>query len=64
MTFNELLLLIIAMGFGVVSFALAGKFIIEAYMEYIQVKTGIRVVTDKMMEELAEQLQEEEEDER
>lgn len=63
MTFNELLLLIIAMGFGVVSFALAGKFIIEAYMEYIQVKTGIRVVTDKMMEELAGQL-EEEEDER
>lgn len=63
MTFNELLLLIIAMGFGVVSFALAGKFIIEAYMEYIQVKSGIRVVTDKMMEQLAEQM-EEEEDER
>ena len=54
MTFDELLLLIVALAFGLVSSSLAFKFILEAYMEYIQIKTGIRVVTDSMLQDMKE----------
>ena len=48
---NELIQWIIALAFAVVSLALTAKFLMEAYLEYIQVKHGIRVVTQKEFED-------------
>ena len=46
-----------------VSVAVSVKFIMEAYLEYIQVKHGIRVVTQKEFEDYMRAMAEEEEDE-
>lgn len=46
-----------------VSVALSGKFIMEAYLEYIQVKHGIRVVTQKEFEDYMRAMAEEEDEE-
>jgi len=62
MTFDTLLLLIVALGFVLVSLALAFKFFIEAYLDYVQVKMGITVVTSKMLEEAEGELEEDEDD--
>jgi hypothetical protein len=48
----------------VVSVALAAKFVMDAYLEYIQVKNGIHVVTMKDMKEYIEQAEEEDDDTR
>jgi hypothetical protein len=61
---NELIQWIIALAFAVVSFSLTAKFLMEAYLEYIQVKHGIRVITQKQFEEYMESMAEEEEDEK
>jgi hypothetical protein len=60
---NELIQWIIALAFAVVSLSLTAKFLMEAYLEYIQVKHGIRVVTQKEFEDYMRAMAEEEEDE-
>jgi len=45
-----------------VSISLSAKFIMEAYLEYIQVKHGIRVVTQKDFEDYMKAMAEEEDD--
>jgi len=60
---NELIQWIIALAFAVVSLSLTAKFLMEAYLEYIQVKHGIRVVTQKDFEDYMRAMAEEEEDE-
>ena len=60
---SDLIQWLIALSFAVVSFALTAKFLIESYLDYIQVKTGIRVVTQKQVEEYMRQMEEEGEDE-
>lgn len=62
MTLETFFLLICTFGFFVVSFALAGKFVVEAYLEYIQVKEGIRVMTMNDMKEIQRMAEEEDED--
>ena len=52
--------LILTASFLVVSVAFAAKLIVDAYLEWVQVMTGITVMTKKMQEE-AEQLEQEEE---
>jgi hypothetical protein len=61
MSLDTFLLIICTFSFLVVSVALAGKFIIEAYLEYIQVKEGIRVLTKRDLEEM-QRMEEEDED--
>lgn len=64
---NELIQWIIGLAFAVVSFSLTAKFLMEAYLEYIQVKHGIRVVTQKEFDEYMRAMEEEQdidEDER
>ncbi len=46
--------------FLVVSVAFAAKLVVDAYLEWVQVMTGITVMTKKMQEE-AERLEQEEE---
>lgn len=53
MSIELFFLMICTFAFFVVSVALAAKFVLEAYLEYIQVLTGIRVVTKKQQEEAA-----------
>lgn len=60
---NELIQWIIALAFAVVSFSLTAKFLMEAYLEYIQVKHGIRVITQKEFEDYMRSMSQEEEDE-
>mgnify|MGYP000394250700 FL=1 len=60
---NELIQWIIALAFAVVSLSLTAKFLMEAYLEYIQVKHGIRVITQKEFEDYMRAMAEEEEDE-
>jgi hypothetical protein len=59
---NELIQWIIALAFAVVSFSLTAKFLVEAYLEYIQVKNGIRVITQKQIEDYMREMEDEEED--
>lgn len=59
---NELIQWIIALAFAVVSLSLTAKFLMEAYLEYIQVKHGIRVVTQKEFEDYMRAMAEEEDD--
>lgn len=56
---NELIQWIIALAFAVVSLALTAKFLMEAYLEYIQVKHGIRVVTQREFEDYMRAMAEE-----
>ena len=56
---NELIQWIIALAFAVVSLSLTAKFLMEAYLEYIQVKHGIRVVTQKEFEDYMQAMEEE-----
>ena len=51
---------ILTASFLVVSVAFAAKLVVDAYLEWVQVMTGITVMTKKMQEE-AEQLEQEEE---
>ena len=60
---NELIQWIIALAFAVVSLSLTAKFLMDAYLEYIQVKHGIRVITQKEFEDYMRAMAEEEEDE-
>ena len=60
---SELIQWIIALAFAVVSLSLTAKFLMEAYLEYIQVKHGIKVVTQKEFEDYMRAMAEEEEDE-
>lgn len=53
MSIELFFLMVCTFAFFVVSVALAAKFVLEAYLEYIQVLTGIRVVTKKQQEEAA-----------
>lgn len=46
-----------------VSVSLSAKFIMEAYLEYIQVKHGIRVITQKEFEDYMRAMEEEEHEE-
>lgn len=46
--------------FLVVSVAFAAKLVVDAYLEWVQVMTGITVMTKKMQEEAEQQEQEEE----
>lgn len=62
MSLETFLLLICTFSFLVVSIALAAKFIMDAYLEYIQVKEGIRVMTMNDQKELIRQIQEEEDE--
>jgi len=48
---SEIIQWVIALAFAVVSLSLTAKFVMEAYLEYIQVKHGIRVVTQKEFED-------------
>lgn len=57
---NELMQWIIALAFAVVSMSLTAKFLMEAYLEYIQVKHGIRVITQKEFEDYMRAMEEEE----
>jgi len=59
---NELIQWIIALAFAVVSLSLTAKFLMEAYLEYIQVKHGIRVITQKEFEDYMRAMAEEEDD--
>ena len=59
---NELIHWIIALAFAVVSLSLTAKFLMEAYLEYIQVKHGIRVITQKEFEDYMRAMAEEEDD--
>jgi len=59
---SDLLLHIIGGAFLMVSISLSAKFIMEAYLEYIQVKHGIRVVTQKDFEDYMRAMAEEEDD--
>ena len=52
--------LILTASFLVVSVAFAAKLIVDAYLEWVQVMTGITVMTKKMQEE-ADRLEQEEE---
>ena len=58
MTIEFFLLMLCTFSFLVVSVALAAKFVVESYLEYIQVVTGIQVITKKQMEEASEQMDE------
>ena len=60
---DTFLLYLIGGAFLAVSVSLSGKFIMEAYLEYIQVKHGIRVITQKEFEDYMRAMAEEEEDE-
>lgn len=60
---SELIQWIIALAFAVVSLSLTAKFLMEAYLEYIQVKHGIKVVTQKEFEDYMRAMAEEGEDE-
>lgn len=60
---DSFLLQLIGGAFLMVSVAVSVKFIMEAYLEYIQVKHGIRVVTQKEFEDYMRAMAEEEEDE-
>lgn len=57
---TELMQWIIALAFAVVSMSLTAKFLMEAYLEYIQVKHGIRVITQKEFEDYMRAMEEEE----
>lgn len=46
MKLDDLYMGIVALAFLVVSIALAGRFIVEAYCEYIQVREGIRIIKE------------------
>ena len=54
--------LILTASFLVVSVAFAAKLVVDAYLEWVQVMTGITVMTKKMQEE-AEKLEQEQEEE-
>jgi len=56
---SELIQWIIALAFAVVSLSLTAKFLMEAYLEYIQVKHGIKVVTQKEFEDYMKAMAEE-----
>ena len=56
---SELIQWIIALAFAVVSLALTAKFLMEAYLEYIQVKHGIRVITQREFEDYMRAMAEE-----
>lgn len=60
---DSFLLQLIGGAFLMVSVAVSVKFIMEAYLEYIQVKHGIRVITQKEFEDYMRAMAEEEEDE-
>lgn len=51
MSLETFFLIVCTFSFLVVSVALAGKFVVEAYLEYIQVKTGIFVMQQMLEEE-------------
>jgi hypothetical protein len=51
MSLETFFLIVCTFSFLVVSVALAGKFVVEAYLEYIQVKTGIYVMQQMLEEE-------------
>lgn len=59
---SEIIQWVIALAFAVVSLSLTAKFVMEAYLEYIQVKHGIRVVTQKEFEDYMRAMQEEAEE--
>lgn len=52
---NDLVLLIMALAFLIVSLVFAGKLLLEAYLEYIQVREGIEVIRLSMEEALLEE---------
>ena len=52
---DQFMYLVCVFAFLAVSLSLAAKFITEAYLEYIQVKTGIRVITEQQMAEMEEE---------
>lgn len=64
MDLETFLLIVCTFSFLVVSVALAAKFVMDAYLEYIQVKNGIHVVTMNDMKEYIEQAEEEDDDTR
>ena len=54
MDVSGLLMLLAVLAFCVVSLAFSINLIVNVYLEYIQVTTGIRVVTQQQMEEMME----------
>jgi Holliday junction resolvasome RuvABC ATP-dependent DNA helicase subunit len=62
MSLETFFLLVCTFSFLVVSVALAGKFAVSAYLEYIQVKEGIRVMTLNDQKELMKEILEDEDD--
>ena len=54
--------MVCSLAFLVVSVALACKFIMEMYLEYIQVKNGIKVFTQKDMQDVVDQVKEDDDD--
>ena len=52
---NDLILWVMALAFLVVSLVFAGKLMLEAYLEYIQVKEGIIVMKKTMEDALLEE---------
>jgi len=58
---SELIQWIVALAFAVVSLSVTAKFLMEAYLEYVQVKHGIRVVTQKQFEDYMQSMAEEDE---
>lgn len=59
---DSFLLQLIGGAFLMVSVSLSAKFIMEAYLEYIQVKHGIRVITQKEFEDYMRAMSEEDDE--
>lgn len=62
MELNTFFLIICTFGFFVVSIALAGKFVMDAYLDYLQVKEGIEVLRHSELREMMENDDEEDDD--
>jgi hypothetical protein len=62
MDLETFLLIVCTFSFLVVSVALAAKFVMDAYLEYIQVKHGIHVVTMNDMKEYLEEVENQDDD--
>lgn len=60
MDFDFLFKLVLTCCFFGVTFVLCIKWIVEAYLDYVQVMTGIRVITLQQMKEMEEQQEREE----
>jgi hypothetical protein len=62
MQLETFFLLICTFAFFVVSIALAGKFVMDAYLDYLQVKEGIEVMRQSELQEMMKSDNEEDED--